>query len=204
MAHDLEENPLEQLIELLVYAPIGLLYEYPDVLPRLIKRGKSQVQLAKFAGQLALKQQTKPTDVGGGAGGAGGPSVSPDVLVEGLARLFTEVGSMIGLAPPHAASSHAADNRTGSEDSSPKHSSGKNGNRDPASASADSSAGESVDSLPAPTDKLPIAGYDKLTAKNVIFLLEDLTVSQLRRVRRYEEANRNRKTVLTKIDRLLS
>ena len=57
MAPDPEDNPLEQLIELLIYAPIGLLYEYPEVLPRLIKRGRSQVQLAKFAGQLALKQQ---------------------------------------------------------------------------------------------------------------------------------------------------
>jgi len=201
MAPDLEENPLEQLIELLVYAPIGLLYEYPDVLPRLIKRGKSQVQLARFAGQLALKQQTKPTDAGGGAGG---PSVSPDVVVEGLARLLTEVGSMIGLAPPHAASSEAAVNQTGSGESSAKRSLGKTGNVESGSGSAASSAGESVDSSPAPTDKLPIAGYDKLTAKDVIFLLEDLTVSQLRRVRRYEEANRNRKTVLTKIDRLLT
>ena len=199
MAFDTDDNPLEQLVELLVYAPIGLLYEYPDVLPQLIKRGKSQVQLARFAGQLAIRQQQAKA---GSPSGEPGPTVSPDVLLDGLARLITEVGSAIGLAPPQTPTDEPV------SDGSPTASAEPDSVEEPQS-SVDDISGDNVDveetavAEPKPTTKLPIANYDSLTAKEIIFLLEDLTVSQLRRVLAYERDNRNRKTVVTKIDRLI-
>ena len=50
--------------------------------------------------------------------------------------------------------------------------------------------------------RLPIAGYDDLTAREVISLVEDLTPAQRKRLRNHEVANRNRKTILAKLDRL--
>ncbi|MDH3295289.1 MAG: hypothetical protein OER95_13295 [Acidimicrobiia bacterium] len=207
MAPDPEDNPLEQLIELLIYAPIGLLYEYPEVLPRLIKRGRSQVQLAKFAGQLALKQQQHRS---GQATHDESPSMSPDTLVDGVARLITELGSMIGLAPPHQQPRPGGE-PTGADravdEAVPARPSDTDG-QTRITATPSPSAGEADASghveHPKPTARLPVANYDDLTAKEVIFLLEDLTVSQLRRVRDHEKHTRNRKTVLSKIDRLLS
>jgi polyhydroxyalkanoate synthesis regulator phasin len=48
--------------------------------------------------------------------------------------------------------------------------------------------------------KLPIAGYDDLTAAQITARLGDLTPAELRRVRDYERRNANRKTVLAAID----
>jgi hypothetical protein len=87
-----ERTSVDQLIELIVYAPIGLLYERDEVVPRLVRRGRSQVQLARVLGQLAVRRgQTQLEDrVGDVVGVAGGQ----------LARAVTELGSRVGLAPP--------------------------------------------------------------------------------------------------------
>ena len=51
--------------------------------------------------------------------------------------------------------------------------------------------------------KLPIAGYDDLTAAEVVRELDALRDIDLRRLAAYERANANRKTVLAAIDRKL-
>jgi hypothetical protein len=45
-------------------------------------------------------------------------------------------------------------------------------------------------------DRFPIAGYDDLTAAEVVARLADLEPGALRQVREYERRNANRKTVL--------
>ena len=192
MTSETDDNPLEQLIELFVYAPIGMLYEYPDVLPRLIKKGKSQVQLAKFFGQMAARQ--RGASAGETVGGAADVGAQTADAVAGLAaRFVTELGSQLGLAPPSGATSTAA-STTGIPAARPHDSTN--------TAGSESGPEPEASDLPAKTVRLPIAGYDDLTAKEIIGLLEDLTGDQLIRVRDHEAANRNRKTVLAKIDRL--
>ena len=51
-------------------------------------------------------------------------------------------------------------------------------------------------------EPLPIAGYDELTAREIVGLLDELTTAQRQRIRVHEESNRQRKTVLGKLDRL--
>jgi polyhydroxyalkanoate synthesis regulator phasin len=51
--------------------------------------------------------------------------------------------------------------------------------------------------------EFPITGYDDLTAAQVIAELEGMAPADLRRVREYERANANRKTVLSAIERKL-
>ena len=51
--------------------------------------------------------------------------------------------------------------------------------------------------------KLPIAGYDDLTAAEVVRELDALRDIDLRRLAAYERANANRKTVLAAIERKL-
>ncbi len=81
-----EIPPLSQLVDMFIYAPIGMLYEYPDVLPQLIKKGKSQVKIAKVMGEFALRKgQADPaafaTESFASAGGA-------------IAKLITEFSDM--------------------------------------------------------------------------------------------------------------
>lgn len=179
-ANENELPDLEQLIELLVYAPIGLLYEYETVLPQLIKRGKSQVKLARLVGQFAVKQGSKQVN-------RQSSQVAESALGL-LANALTDLGSSVGLAPTAKASSESPNGGDSSAETSPE----------PRQVDHD------VTTVAQQDVPLPIAGYDDLTARDIVGLLDDLTDAQLGRVRAYESANRNRKTVLSKIDRLAS
>jgi len=53
------------------------------------------------------------------------------------------------------------------------------------------------------TRRLPISGYDELSAPQVQEQLDGLSHVQLRNLREYEQRNANRKTVLERIDRKL-
>ncbi len=52
--------------------------------------------------------------------------------------------------------------------------------------------------------EFPITGYDDLTAAEVVAELDGMSAADLRKVREYERANANRKTVLGAIDRKLA
>jgi hypothetical protein len=57
-----------------------------------------------------------------------------------------------------------------------------------------------ADALRGRNGDLPIAGYDKLNAGQVIKRLPRLSQDELRAVERYERAHRNRSTVLRKVE----
>ena len=89
MANDDEEqDQIDQLVDLFVYAPIGLLYEYDEVMERLVKRGKSQVQLARVVGKLAVS----------GRRAAGDATDMAEVATTVVSKVATEIGSLLGLA----------------------------------------------------------------------------------------------------------
>ncbi len=51
-----EPDALENLLDLFVYAPIGLALDARELIPQLARRGKGQLDLAKVMGTLALRQ----------------------------------------------------------------------------------------------------------------------------------------------------
>ncbi len=103
---DDDQSALEPLLELFLYAPIGMLYEYPDVLTTLVKRGKSQVQLAKLMGQMAK-----------GADGTAAVNVDDLVGFAGqlLNKVVGEVGDFVASQVSHATPPTAAKNAPDSE-----------------------------------------------------------------------------------------
>lgn len=183
-----ERSPVDQLVELLLYAPIGLLYERDEVLPKLVTRGRSQVQLARILGQLAVQRgqgavEDRLVDVLGTAG-------------TGLAKAITELGVAVGLAPPDAA---------GSTPTPPTASTPGPAPTTPATdgvVPAATPAGVADGADEAPPRPLPIAGYDTMAARDIIPLLADLSPAQRLVVRDHERANRGRKTILHKIEQL--
>jgi polyhydroxyalkanoate synthesis regulator phasin len=52
--------------------------------------------------------------------------------------------------------------------------------------------------------EFPVTGYDDLTAAEVVAELDGMAPADLRKVREYERANANRKTVLGAVDRKLA
>lgn len=51
-----EEDLAERLLDLVVYAPLGLALEAKDLLPKLAERGRGQVALTRLAGTVAARQ----------------------------------------------------------------------------------------------------------------------------------------------------
>jgi hypothetical protein len=169
------------LFDVVLYAPIGFVYEYRKVLPQLVKKGRSQVQLGMFLGRMAASK--------GGSGAERATADALTTLATVAARGITELGQAVGLAPP--------------EDETPPIDvvDVKEVVPEPGKKTAKTkpvSTTKKVNRGP----RLPIAGYDELTAREIVALLEDLTPAQRERVRSYETSNRNRKTVLAKLDRL--
>lgn len=197
---DLEsKNPIDQLMELLVYAPVGLIYEYEDVLPQLVKRGKSQVQLAKVLGQMASQQgqqkakegQAKVAKDGASVDELVGDAIGQAALI--LAKAVTEFGQVVGLAPTSPDPDTSPDLDTESEPAA-------SAPPQKAAARTQKRAGTVARAPKAPT--VPIAGYDALKAREIVPMLDDLTAAQRKRVRAYEVATRGRKTVIGKLDKL--
>lgn len=207
-----EKSQADQLVDLLVYAPVGLIYEYGEVLPQLVKRGKSQVQLAKVMGQMAAKQGQKSVD---------------GALLEAagtLAKGITEFGTLLGLAPdastpppPTAADAASRPNDVIDVDVAaepvvpaastrkPKAKKAEPKKAEPKKSTAKKSAAKKSDAKKSGSKKsgrLPIARYDELTAREIVPLLDDLSAEQRKRVKKHELAHRKRKTILAKLDRL--
>jgi len=63
---------IDQALDAFVYAPIGLLLEARDLIPKMADRGRGQVALARLAGQVAQNQRRGP------AAGAAHDSTSAD------------------------------------------------------------------------------------------------------------------------------
>jgi len=56
MAANNDANPTEQLLDYLVYAPVGLALEAVDNLPKYVERGKSQVTIGRFLARTVAKR----------------------------------------------------------------------------------------------------------------------------------------------------
>lgn len=50
-----EKRPLDHLLDLTVYAPIGLLMSLEEVVPQLVEKGHQHVQVARFFGRMAVR-----------------------------------------------------------------------------------------------------------------------------------------------------
>jgi hypothetical protein len=187
-----EPNPIDQLVDLFVYAPVGLLYEYEEVFPKLVKRGKSQVQLARVVGQLALRGRRASVDLDDVAGVAG-------TL---LNRAITEFGTMVGLAPDQQAAARPdAPPPPAPPPPPPPAPMAEIEATDDADDADDADESDAAEDEPA-SRPLPIANYDDLTAREIIPLLDALSDEQRETIRAHEASSRSRKTVLAKLDRL--
>jgi hypothetical protein len=170
------QDPAEQLLDLLVYAPLGLLVEAQELLPKLAEKGRQRmggrVTVARMIGELAVRQGQRRAEKvferfreqqGWTSGGAARPGARP--------------GGANGHQAPSAAT-------TPSSAASPS----------PPVAGAGTAAPEA--------SSLAIPGYDTLAASQVVPRLEGLSTDELAAIQAYEEATRARKTILTRIAQL--
>jgi hypothetical protein len=171
-----EKNPVDQVLDLVVFAPLGLALTARNQLPEMVAKGRAQVEnqvtMARIIGQFAVQQGK--------------------VQVEKRLKAYATPASVpVPTRPPAAPEPDPAAPVAADPDAlsdvvpEPPLEPGPS-DTGPAPAAAD----------------LAIHGYDALSASQVVQRLAGLSPAELEQVRRYEAATRGRKTVLTKISQL--
>lgn len=196
------DRPLDQLVDTLldvaVYAPIGLVMLAREEIPKLAAQGRQRVEsqagVARMVGQLAVaqgrrqaqgvvdrlmgkagepspaaeEQEARPRPRGTGPVGRPRRAAQPVDADEGDERLPVVVGETVPDVAPQAAVELA----------------------------------ETALVTAPEADDLPIPGYDSLSASQVVQRLPGLSPAELEAVRAYEQAGRARKTVLLRVAQL--
>jgi len=181
---DDEKTPIDHLVEgavdLFVYAPIGLFFEAPTLLPKLAEQGRVHANNARLFGQFAVKH-----------GEAEMRRRFGDVEQQAVGLL-----KMFGLLPDEddaGAARAGGPAPAGSATTSPP----------PSVVTRLEPVGGNGEAPPGPAvDDLAIPDYDSLSASQVVTRLEGLSPDELEAVRAYEAAHRGRKTILNKVAQL--
>jgi hypothetical protein len=206
-SHEPERSPVDDLIDLLVYAPLGLALSASEELPKWVEKGRQQlagqVPAARAVGSVAMTEGQK--------------------RLERLARLAVEwlvqAGRMSGqdragrgeAGPEEAPAGPSATVSTPAADAANTASDAAPGSDAATSALVDTPLERQVAPQPVRGDataaapsaaELAIPGYDALSASQVVQRLGGLAPEELEAVRAYESATRRRKTILTRIAQL--
>jgi len=166
------KSPVDHLLDLFVYAPLGLMMNLEEVVPELIEKGHQQVNMARMFGQFAVQTGTKEAR-----------------------KRVEQVQEQVGARRPPAQAPATARASAPSPVEQPVRTEG-NG-----AAAAAEPAPAAAEPAPA-AGELAIPDYDALSASQVVPRLAGLASDELDAVRRYEAANRGRKTILSKIAQL--
>ena len=188
MPDDPQKTPLDTLLELGLYAPLGLALAARDSLPDLIARGRqqvtSQVALARMMGQYAVKEGEKDLRK----------------RVEDVSATLSALGILPEPNPPAGAGTvptpppETADVATDAPTST-------NGAAAP-STNGKAAAAPAEEPVARSRADLAIPGYDTLSASQVVQRLAGLSADELEAVRDYESGTRGRRTILSKITQL--
>ena len=181
------------MLDLVVYAPLGLLVSVTEELPALVEKGRQRATLARMMGEMAAPEIQKEAGklLQGVLDRVMPPGPPPRV---GRDTAETSFGPD---ATKGGAAAHEAPALNGSSNGPAR--------RHPTAANGSTGAGSRVAPAdPAAAAALAIPGYDSLSAMQVVQRLPGLTPEELAAVRAYEARHRGRKTILNRADQLLS
>src|SRR3954452_18061085 len=166
------KSPVDAALDLLVYAPLGFALDARTLLPKLIDRGRSQIDVARWMGEHAVAKGQK-----------------------GASKRFTQVQELaltalaeLGLLPTNG--------EPAPPEAEPPVASAPADAPRPAAAPAPATASDAASA------DLAIPDFDSLAASQVIPRLEGLSPEELEAARAYEAGRRGRKTILNKIAQL--
>ncbi len=193
MAPDDEQTgPVDQMLDLFIYAPLGFVLDARSLLPRFINRGRGQVTLARTLGQMAVKRGNNAAE-------------------EKLSNFFDSFsgGTPADVSVEDGASDVARS--TVSQVETPGHEELPNdsatpdageGTRESEFRSESQPSADAVEVLEIASESLAIPDYDSLSASQVVPRLASLSTSELSSVRDYERTHRGRKTILNRVAQL--
>jgi hypothetical protein len=187
-----DKTPVEQALDVLLYAPLGLVFSAGELFPKLVEKGRSQIGMAKMIGQFAVQQ---------------GQTEAGKVFDRASKQAMSTLEQIAGRPSSNGASSNGAAASNGSSPSPAPA---------PASVAPITSAPSAVADLHAvaaeaaatvphsgpEAAELAIPDYDSLSASQVLPRLSGLSIEELEAVRAYEAAHRGRKTILNRVAQL--
>ncbi len=214
-----ERSPTDRLLDLLVFAPAGLVVTVAEELPKLADRGRERVQTqvstARLVGQFAVQfgraeldrrfsslLRRAPAGPEPSAGEAGVDQAAEPTASGHRAAATDPVPAPSGSPVSPAAANGAFPPVPGAEPAEAGPSSvpaaGAAANTDRAAAAGPGGDG------PVPTvGELAIPGYDTLSASQVVQRLAGLSGPELGAVARYEQTHRHRRTILNRVEQLV-
>ncbi|HEY1832066.1 MAG TPA: hypothetical protein VGG38_17665 [Acidimicrobiales bacterium] len=172
-------NPLERALDLLLYGPVGVALTVAEDLPGLVDKGRQRVEQeisnARVVGQFFISQLPNQIEQ------------QVQQRFGGLLNLFGSNSEAAEEPDAAATTNHAGDTLSPVPPASSPQAPPK-----PAADPADTAVVEQA-----------LAGYDTLSASQVVRRLESLGADQLRAVHRHEASHRNRRTILNRTSQLL-
>ena len=174
-----ERTPLDEALDLFLYAPVGLALTAAEELPRIVERGRdvlgSRVDLARVLGRVAINQGR--------------------VELSRIASQWNDLNTIFrsGVVNPRP-TTRPDDAPAPLHDAAPG----------PKAAGAVTTPTRPAKRPPAAPATLGIPGYESLSASQVVARLDGLTPAQLEAVKGYESSTRRRRTILGRISQIES
>jgi len=180
------KNPIDQALDVFVYAPLGFLFSARETIPQLAEKGRQYVAAARVMGEFAFGQGKEQAERAVRQAG------------DQAGQTLSIVGGLTGKRPPSSRPTPAPERSATPPPPPPA----PEGAAARAEASADTGGNGRV---PGPrVESLAIPGYDTLSASQVVQRLNGLSAEELEAVRAYEESGRKRKTILARVQQLQS
>lgn len=177
-----DRAPLESLLDVFVFAPIGAALHGTEAVETLAAKGRQDVANARVIGRLAIRRgRTEAVRLSG-------------EVQEALGDLLVAAARAAGAPMAGATEEPPAPDDTrheGGPTAAPPHPPHEDGAHLTVVA----------DAAP-PADDLAIPDYDNLSASQVVPRLDDLAAEELAAVQAYERAHRGRMTILSRIAQL--
>jgi hypothetical protein len=185
------KNPIEQALDVFVYAPLGLLFSARETIPQLAEKGRQYVGAARAMGEFAFGQGREQAERAVRQAG------------DQAGQTLSVVGGLTGRRPGGAPRRSTAPDRPASP-ATPSPAPTPAPAAPAAEPPAEADAGGNGRG-PAPNvETLAIPGYDTLSASQVVQRLGGLSEDELEAVREYEQSSRKRKTILARVEQLQS
>jgi len=185
------KNPIDQALDVFVYAPLGLLFSARETIPQLAEKGRQYAAAARAMGEFAIGQGRDQA----------GKAVRQ--ASDQAGQTLSVVGGLTAARRPRSGAPERPATPARPATPPPPPPPAPEGVPARAHAAASDSGGNGQVAAPN-VDSLAIPGYDTLSASQVVQRLGGLAADELEAVRAYEDASRKRKTILARVEQLQS
>jgi len=181
------KSPGDRLLDLVVFAPAGLVLAVAEEFPKLVEKGRhrveGQVHTARLVGQFAVQMGRRQIEES--LGHLGSHRASPPPASD------AGRGEAVPVTPVAEAALRPPSPMPPADEPAPAEATWRTPVWRPSNGSG-------------PASTLAIPGYDSLSASQVVQRLEGLSSSELEEVRAHESAHRQRRTILHRVEQLLA